>query len=561
MFLSAIAEVMSIGAVIPFIAVITDPDKMNEIALLGAVLNFFDITENQDAVLFFTVVFITLAIVSGIIRVFYIWIQSRLTQLITADFSITGFRKSLYQPYSVHVKRNSSEVVSTIFVKLNRLSYKIILPCFAVTSSSIIILSVFLAFLYIDFSRTILIFLSFASVYLFFTFIFKNPLNKGSTILSEEQDKAVKILQESFGGIRDVLIDGTHELYINLFSRSETLIKKTISHLEFMALSPRYIIEMFGITIFAIFCSYSVLKGVDSTYILPVLGSVVVAAVKLLPYVQQTYAGLSNIRGHRKLVEDILLLLDQESEDLIVDASETSKEKFFFNDKIELADLCFSYNSNEKNIIKNIDITIPAGSKVGIIGQTGSGKSTLIDILMGLLLPDSGSFKIDGKELNNNNQHLWRKKVVHVPQNIYLSDLSIKENIVFGHSNSKENYEKMVSASKKANIHEYIESLEDGYRTLVGERGVKLSGGQRQRIGIARALYRDPDILFLDEATNALDDQTEELIMKSLYEFNKNLTLIMVAHRKTTLKHCSIIIELKDGTISKIGSYEDVIGS
>ena len=561
MFLSAIAEVMSIGAVIPFIAVITDPDKMNEFSLLINVLDYFDITESQDAVLFFTSVFIILAFISGMIRIFYIWTQSRLTQLITADFGISAFTKSLYQPYFVHIKRNSSEIVSTIFVKLNRLSYKVILACFTVTSASIIVLSVFFAFLYIDFLRTISLFFSFASIYILFTLLFNSPLKKSSITLSKEQDKTVKILQESFGGIRDILIDGTHELYIKLYTRSEILLKKTISNVEFMALSPRYIIETLGITIFAVFCSYSVIQGVDTSYILPVLGSVVVAAVKLLPYVQQAYAGISDIRGHLQAVEDVLLLLDQEPKSLHLEATTNqSKERFIFNDRIELNELCFSYNSNEKNILNNIDITIPMGSRVGIIGQTGSGKSTLIDILMGLLLPDSGSFKIDGKELNSTNQHLWRKKVVHVPQNIFLSDLSIKDNIVFGYSDSEEDFTKIVSASKKANIHQHVESLEHGYETLVGERGVKLSGGQRQRIGIARALYRDPEILFLDEATNALDDHTEELIMKSLYDFNANMTLIMVAHRKTTLKHCSIIIELEQGAIKRIGSYKDIIG-
>jgi len=562
MFLSAVAEVMSIGSVIPFIAVITDPDKMNEFSLLINVLDYFDISETQDAVLFFTSVFIILAFISGIIRIFYIWTQSRLTQLITADFGISAFKKSLYQPYLVHIKRNSSEVVSTIFVKLNRLSYKVILACFTVISSSIIVLSVFFAFLYIDFLRTISLFFSFASIYILFTLLFNSPLKRSSITLSKEQDKTVKILQESFGGIRDILIDGTHELYIKLYSRSELLLKKTISNVEFMALSPRYIIETLGITIFAVFCSYSVLQGIDTSYILPVLGSVVVAAVKLLPYVQQAYAGISDIKGHIEVVEDVLLLLDQEEpkSSNLEATTKQSKERFIFNDKIELNEVCFSYNSNEKNILNNIDITIPMGSRVGIIGQTGSGKSTLIDILMGLLLPDSGSFKIDGKELNSTNQYLWRKKVVHVPQNIFLSDLSIKDNIVFGYSDSQEDFAKIVSASKKANIHQHVESLDHGYETLVGERGVKLSGGQRQRIGIARALYRDPEILFLDEATNALDDHTEELIMKSLYDFNANMTLIMVAHRKTTLKHCSIIIELEQGAIKRIGSYKDIIG-
>jgi len=562
MFLSAFAELMSIGAVIPFIGVITDPESLTKIALVQLVVNFFDVEGTQELILFFTFIFISLVITAGLIRVLYVWTQSRLTHFITADLSVKAFRNSLYQPYSVHVNRNSSEVISTIFVKLNKLSYRIILNVFVVCSSIIIIATVFCAFLYVDFLRTLLLFLAFASIYLFFTLVFKNALTQGSKIQATEQDKSVKILQESFGGIRDVLIDGTHELYIKLFAKSEVLLRKTVSLAEFMALSPRYIIEMFGMSVFAIFCTFSVYQGIESSTLLPVLGAVVVAAVKLLPYVQATYAGVSDLRAHSNLVEDVLELLEQQVDNTSIESLDSnSQKKISLQDRIEFDNLSFSYPGANEPVLKNITLDIPAGSKVGIIGETGSGKSTLVDILMGLLLPESGSFAVDKELINITNQYLWRRSVVHVPQNIFLSDVSILENIAFGHSAETVNWDSIKTAAKKASIHDHIESLEHGYNTIVGERGVKLSGGQRQRIGIARALYRSPDILFLDEATNALDDETEAKIMESIYQLHPKLTLIMVAHRKTTLKHCSIIIELDKGTIKKMGNYKDMIGS
>ncbi|MDA8798628.1 ATP-binding cassette domain-containing protein [Gammaproteobacteria bacterium] len=559
MLLSAFAEVISIGAVIPFIGVITNPDEIQNIAFISSILNFFSIETDEELLLFFTLTFIIFTVISGIIRVSYIWIQSRLTNLIGSDLSVICFRHSLYQPYTTHLSRNSSELVSTIFVKIQKLSDRVILNVFLICSSSILIFLVFLALLFINPYLTFIVFSALGSIYFFISYIFRGALNAGSEILSKEQDRSVKVLQESFGGIRELLIDGTHETYIKLFQKAEINLRSAVANLQFIGLSPRYLIETIGIVIFAIMIAYNISVVEDSTTILATFGAIALAATRLLPHVQGAYAGYSGIFAHLNISRDVLDLVEQNIDTSLFQINDQQKVAFEYS--LKLSNVSFAYPGSDQSILSNLDLEIASGSRVGIIGVTGSGKSTLMDILMGLLIPTSGSMEVDGLKIDETNQAAWKKNVVHVPQTIFLCDATIAENIAFGESKEEIDIEMVKESSKKAHAHNFINSLEHGYDTLVGERGSKLSGGQRQRIGIARAILKKSNVLFLDEATNALDDETELNVMKSLYELDPNLTLIMVAHRKTTLKHCSIIIEIKDGKIYKMGSYKDVIGT
>lgn len=559
MLLSAFAELMSIGAVVPFIGVLTNPDEIQKIAFISSILNFFSIQTDRELLFFFTLTFIIFTVISGVIRVSYIWIQSRLTHLIGSDLSVICFRNSLYQPYTTHLTRNSSELVSTIFVKIQKLSHRVVLNIFLICSSFILVFLVFSTLLFIDPSLTLIVFSVLGSIYFIISYIFKNALHAGSEIMSYEQDRSVKILQESFGGIRELLIDGTHETYIKLFRKAEINLRFAAANLEFIGMSPRYLIEMIGIVTFAILCAYNISIDGTSTTILATFAAIALAATRLLPHVQGAYSGYSGILAHLNISKDVLDLVEQNID--IPSPEMNDQHKVVFEDSLKLTNIFFTYPGTNKPIIKNLSLEIPSGSRVGIIGLTGSGKSTLMDILMGLLAPTSGSMEVDGLNIDKLNQAGWRKNVVHVPQTIFLSDATIAENIAFGESKEEIDIEIVKESSKKAHAHNFINSMEHGYDTLVGELGSKLSGGQRQRIGIARAILKKSNVLFLDEATNALDDETESKVMKSLYELDPSMTLIMVAHRKTTLKHCSMIIEIKDGKIYKTGSYEDVIGT
>ena len=295
-------------------------------------------------------------------------------------------------------------------------------------------------------------------------------------------------------------------------------------------------------------------EGISSA--IPILGAFALGAQRLLPVLQQAYGGWQTIRGGQAQFKDAIELLEQPLPSYLLDEDIKSVD---FEHHIKLKNIKFKYLNNNKYVIDDISLTIDKGSRVGFIGSTGCGKSTLLDIIMGLIEPTEGKFLIDNNEVDFQNNRGWQKHIAHVPQAIFLSDSSIAENIAFGIPKNEIDYHRLELSAKQAQLTDLIESWEDKYDSYVGERGVRISGGQRQRIGIARALYQNADVIIFDEATSALDNETEKAIIESITELSKNLTIIMVAHRLTTLEGCSTIYQLKDGKIQRSGSFDEIV--
>jgi ATP-binding cassette subfamily B protein len=295
-------------------------------------------------------------------------------------------------------------------------------------------------------------------------------------------------------------------------------------------------------------------RGLDTA--IPLLGSLVLGSQRLLPIMQQAYGSWTSLQGSLSSLTDILNLLNQP---MPLKIDQNSIRPINFEKSIDFINVSFTYNENNSFTLNNISFNIKKGDRIGFVGTTGSGKSTILDIIMGLLVPTEGKIEIDGCPITAKNYRNWQSHIAHVPQSIFLSDSTILENIAFGVPSSKINSEEVVNAAKKAHIHDTIIELNEGYLTRVGERGIRLSGGQRQRIGIARALYKKADVIILDEATSALDNLTEQDVMSSIDQLEDNLTIIIVAHRITTLKSCDKIIELTNGQICFIGTYIDFI--
>ena len=312
-----------------------------------------------------------------------------------------------------------------------------------------------------------------------------------------------------------------------------------------LGLTPKYIIEAIGMTLIALFAySMTISNRVEDVF--PLLAIFALGAQRLLPAIQQLYASWTTVRASKNILDDVLELMDKSQ---ISDENFISKEKIDFKKKIEINNLCFNYIETNKKILKNVSFSIEKGSKVGVTGTTGGGKSTLIDLILGLLQPTNGSIKIDSIKLNNENIREWQNSIAHVPQVIFLTDTSIRENIAFGVEAELIDNERIKKAAKLANCEEFIDELENGYETIVGERGAKLSGGQRQRIGIARALYKNADVLIFDEATSALDIKTEKKIIDSVIDLNPRLTIIMIAHRMASLEKCDYILNVEGGEV------------
>jgi ATP-binding cassette subfamily B protein len=556
MLFASISEMVSIGAVLPFISVLVTPEKIFNNANLHPLINFFSINSPQGLLLPITLIFCVAAILTGLFRLLLLYSISRFSFSVGADFSLHAYRSTLYQPYLVHIGRNSSEIINGITGKVAMLIGSILMPILTLLSSMILLIGVIVILLLINPQIAISASLGFGALYIFTALISRRRLRENSECIAIESNKVIKALQEGLGGIRDILIDGTQETYSTIYRNADLSLRRAQAQNAFSSVSPRYIMEMLGMITIAII-AYSMAISEGGLYsALPVLGALAVGAQRLLPVLQQGYYAIATILGAEASMRDGLNLLEQT---IPIQAKNDSFLPINFVHSIRLRNISFRYPLNDAWVIKNIDLEILKGSRVGIVGSTGSGKSTLLDIVMSLLPPSEGSLEIDEHFIDTHNYRNWQTHIAHVPQNIYLSDSSVEENIAFGINKKEIDTDRVYLAAKQAQLHDLIESWPKKYQTLVGERGIRLSGGQRQRIGIARALYKKADVIIFDEATSALDNKTERLLIETIDSLSTDLTIIIVAHRLTTLQNCDFIIELDMGRVSRISSYKDLI--
>jgi ABC-type bacteriocin/lantibiotic exporter with double-glycine peptidase domain len=557
MVLASFAEVISIGTVLPFLGSLTSPNWVFTHKLAQPFIHVLNLTEPRQLLLPLSLAFGLAVIISGAMRLILLWAQTRLGQAIGGDFSIGIYRRTLYQPYAVHVARNSSEVIAGVRGKANSVVGTTLMPILTIVSSGLMLLTILIALFAIEPVVALVAFIGFGGIYSVVILITKKRLAYDSKLINRESAQVVKALQEGLGGIRDVLIDGTQSVYCNIYRNADLPLRRAEANIAIIGSSPRYGIEALGMVLIAALAFSLAQRTEGIATSIPVLGALALGAQRLLPVLQQAYAGWTTMRGGQASLSDALDLLDQP---LPEHADAPMPAPIPFQHNIALSKLSFRYTPNAPWVLRGLDLSIPQGSRIGFIGSTGSGKSTLLDLVMGLLHPTEGQLSIDGVAITPQNHRAWQAHLAHVPQSIFLADTTIAENIAFGVSSEQIDYSRVRYAAQKAQIGQTIESWDQQYKTIVGERGVRLSGGQRQRIGIARALYKQADVLVLDEATSALDNDTERAVMQAIESLGNELTVLIVAHRLTTLKSCTQIVELKDGCVSRIGTYEKIVG-
>lgn len=557
MVLASIAEVLSIGAIFPFLGIIATPDRVLDLPGIQLLAEHFQINSPSELLLPVMVFFILAVIISGVIRLTLLYANTRYSYAVGADLSLDIYRRTLYQPYVVHIGRNSSEIINAINGKTAMVTGSILVPVMSLISASILFLGIFLALIAVDASIALGVSLIFGIIYYVILRITRSTLQKNSEYIARESNQVLKSLQEGLGGIRDVLLDGAQEVYCKIYESADLQLRRAQGDNSFISSSPRYLIEVIGMILVALLAFYLNQKNSKdgSELVVPVLGALALGAQRLLPVLQQGYSSLAIIRGAKASLGDVLIMLDQPLPNSLGDAS---SELTAFNKGISLKNIGFRYSNDSQFILKKINLEIPKGHRIGFIGTTGAGKSTLLDIVMGLLIPSEGSLMVDGQLIHAKNIRMWQRQIAHVPQTIYLSDSSIEENIAFGVPIREIDHDKIRLAASQAQISGVIESWPLQYKTKIGERGIRLSGGQRQRIGIARALYKQAKVIIFDEATSALDSDTEEMVMASVDGLHKDLTVLMIAHRLTTLKNCDLIVELDRGTIQRVGSYRNL---
>ena len=549
MIFASFAEVISIGAVLPFLGVLTAPEKVFNHEQAKPIVNLLNLAQPQDLLLLITLLFIVAAIVSAAARLLLLWLQTRLGHAIGADFSIEIYQRTLYQPYQVHLSSNSSQVIAGISSKVNQVVYQGLLPLLTITSSVLMLTVILAVLIAIDPWVALIAFGGFGSIYILITIATKNRLAANSQKITQNSNQVIKALQEGLGGIRDVLIDGTQKTYCAIYRTADISLRRAQANNQIMGGSPRFLIEALGISLIALLAYGISGREVGFAQAIPILGALALGAQRLLPVMQQLYQSWSSLKGGQASLNDVLELISQPLPDHL---NEPEPEPIKFENSIRLKDIGFHYSEPGTQVLSNINLEIKKGSLVGFMGTTGSGKSTLLDIVMGLLPPTSGTLEVDGKPITTQNYRAWQAHIAHVPQAIFLADISIAENIAFGVPVEEIDMLRVKSAAEKAQIAQTIESWEEQYQTLVGERGVRLSGGQRQRIGIARALYKQADVIVFDEATSALDNETEAAVIDAINAIGNDITVLMVAHRLSTLEGCDRLYELSHGKIIEV---------
>ena len=554
MICSAFAEMVTIGAVGPFLSVLVSPERLLSQRWMAGVTRVLEITDTHQMTLFVTVLFAVAAVLAGLLRLIVLQVTTRLSFATGIDLSLDLYRRTLHQPYAVHISRNSSEVVSAIVNKVGA-SIHTMIQSMNLASAGLLITAIGGSLFVVDPRVAGLSMLCLGLAYGAVSWFSRRRLLSNGRRIAVEQTRLLKALNEGLSGIRDVLLDGTQEQYCRIYRRADQALRTAQASNMVITGAPRFVIETAALVFIAIlvFALSGQPGGILAS--LPALGALALGAQRILPALHQTYAAWSGIMGNRASVVELLSMMRQP----LPESVDVNAVPLQFTESIELDRVRFRYDEGLPWVINGLSFKIRSGERIGVVGSTGSGKSTMMDLVMGLLQPVEGVLKVDGKPIDAARLRSWQMRVAHVPQSIFLADASVAENIAFGVPASEIDMAQVVRASEQAQIAKTIQALPSGYQTLVGERGVRLSGGQRQRIGIARALYKRSRVLVFDEATSALDNLTEQAVMQSIFALDRDLTVIMIAHRISTVRNCNRIFELDGGKLVAQGSYAEMM--
>jgi ATP-binding cassette, subfamily B, bacterial PglK len=558
MLISAFAEVVSLGAVVPFLAILATPDVVFNHPIVASLAHSWDLSSSDQLVLPLVIAFAFTALIAGIIRVLLLWISTRLAFLSGIDLSREIYYRTLHQSYLVHLTRNSSELLSGITNKVHAVIFGVLFPLLTLISSTVLLVIISFTLFAINPVVASIITIVFSAAYGLMTWFSSKWLDQNGKLISSEQTQVVKVLQEGLGCIRDVLLDGSQKIYCDTYQKADYRLKRAQGNNCFIGSCPRFMVETLAMVLIAalVYGLSRENEGINNA--LPVLGAMAFGAQRLLPALQQCYSSWSSIVGTQALLVDIIELLDQPLQEKGLEAA---IPPFPFQKAVHFNSVRFRYSENGPWVLNDVNLTIHKGERVGIVGSTGCGKSTLMDLLMGLLMPTEGEILVDDQVMSQKQVRAWQSNIAHVPQSIYLTDGTVAENIALCVEPNDINMSRLQEAACQAQIAEFIESQPAKYSSKVGERGIRLSGGQRQGIGIARSLYKQASVLVFDEATSALDSTTEKKVMEAIEELNQSFTILIIAHRLSTLQGCDLIVELENGSVKAKGTFEELLES
>ena len=539
-FLVSFAESISIAMLIPFISFFINPENYLFNNFLSSFLGYLNIEGRKEILSFVSITFILIVVLGGFIKLKYIKFSNHLTDNITSDFQIKIFQFLINQDYSYHFKYGTNEIMSNLAQKTGSFT-SVIFSAINIFNSSLIMFGIICILIFNEpFYTPIIIFSILAFFYLIFKIRSSTVLKKGQ-IINLNKNFMIDIFQNSVGYFPEIIIYNLKKFFLRTLSKASINTAKSSAEIRSISMTPRIYLEMFVIILVIMLINFSGLTERNLETNISYLAILAFGAQKCLPLINNIYLLSINFKGSIPTINDFLNILDRENN---IEDDKKTFNSLPFNDSIKIDKISFNYEENQAFILKNFDFEIKKGEKIVIKGETGSGKSTLVNIISGLFKPTKGKILVDGISINSENLKNWQKNISIVPQIVFLNDSTILENIAIAETEDEINLEKVKNSAKIAHIDEFINSLPNNYHQRVGERGVRLSGGQRQRIGIARALYRGSNLIILDEPTNALDYETETLVMDSITNLSKEITLIMISHSNSSLKYFDKIIDL-----------------
>ncbi len=549
LIINGVTELLSLVTLMPFLSILSNPEATPESTLFNTITNFFQI-ESEQIIPFSTIIFISIVLFSLFIRLFTYRYGLKLTAELGTFLSTKIFSTIIYQPYKLLIQKNTGELIYTLTKELEQI-INLLMLFFKMITALVSFIFIFSGLVFINIYVALLCIISLTLAYLFLSNKSSIVLKKNSFIFTDTNNRIVKHIQETLGSIRDIVIDNNHKYYINNYWNLQNKLRNSVTEVNLISFTPSYVLESLALITLALLGFLLIFIFGKSANATSILGTVAVGLIKLLKASQQIYVVFTQVKARNNSVISILGYLKK---DVPQNAFIIEKKDFNFKSSICLKNINFRYEKNQPLVLNNISLNLEKGKIFGFIGETGSGKSTLIDLIMGLLDPSEGEVLIDGKNISNDLKlrKKWFNSISHVPQDVFLCDGTFAENIALGIEKDKINIKKLIKAAEIAKIRNVIDLSSNGFNTFVGERGIKLSGGQKQRVALARAIYKQSKILILDEATSALDNKTEKEIISSINSLRDNITIIMIAHRLSSLSVCNKIFELNKGEIVSI---------
>jgi ABC-type multidrug transport system fused ATPase/permease subunit len=538
-------EILTISSSLPLFSILTNSNLYLESKYLNFYFRILGASNYEEKIIFFIFTFLTIALFSGLLRLLLLNKTIKFSYEMGRYFGQKAYFNVLNQSYSDYCDRVSSDTISAIAVKTDYV-ISLVHQIINIITSSVFACLIIIALSIVSPFITVLTVIFFLSCYGLIIYFHKLQISKNSIRISSESANGIRLIQNALGSFRDILLDNSQKIHLRNFEVSNFSLREAQAINHFISVSPKIYIDTITIAFIGLVIYLLFLQNALNNNFLPIIGMFAFSSQRVIPLFQQIYSSIITINASNSSILDLLELLKFDNAKL----PNSVNKKIKFNNSVSLNSIFFSYGINKPFILKNINLTLIKGEKIGIVGPSGSGKSTLIDIIIGFLNPTSGEVKIDDQLLEHKYLKDWKSKIAHVPQNIFLKNSNLIENIAFGISPKKINKKLVIKASKQAGIYQTILNMPNGFNTKVGEGGIKLSGGQKQRIAIARALYKKSEIIIFDEATSALDIETESRIMKTIYNLKKIFTVIIISHRISALSLCDRIVKInKNGSL------------